>query len=85
MFPWRSPSGAAKDRNTHGFTPALSPKRWRSPSGAAEDRNDRCGLSEEIKRIGERIGSADLLPSFGTVGDVLDNAMMESFWSSIQI
>ena len=35
--------------------------------------------------FGERIRSAGLLPSFGTVGDGLDNAMMESFWSSMQI
>lgn len=33
----------------------------------------------------EKIRSAGLLPSFGTVGDGLDNAMMESFWSSMQI
>ena len=26
-----------------------------------------------------------MLPSFGTVGDGLDNAMIESFWSSMQI
>jgi transposase InsO family protein len=32
-----------------------------------------------------RIRSAGLMPSFGTVGDGLDNAMMESFWSSMQI
>jgi transposase InsO family protein len=25
------------------------------------------------------------MPSFGTVGDGLDNAMMESFWTSMQI
>jgi transposase InsO family protein len=25
------------------------------------------------------------MPSFGTVGDGLDNAMMESFWSSMRI
>lgn len=25
------------------------------------------------------------MPSFGSVGDGLDNAMMESFWSSLQI
>jgi transposase InsO family protein len=25
------------------------------------------------------------MPSLGTVGDGLDNAMMESFWSSIEI
>lgn len=35
--------------------------------------------------FGERIRSAGLLPSFGSVGDGLDNAMMESFWSSMQI
>jgi putative transposase len=35
--------------------------------------------------FGERIRSAGLVPSFGTVGDGLDNAMIESFWSSMQI
>lgn len=35
--------------------------------------------------FGETIRTAGLLPSFGTVGDGLDNAMMESFWSSMQI
>ena len=35
--------------------------------------------------FGEKIRKAGLLPSFGTVGDGLDNAMMESFWSSMQI
>ncbi|WP_328664937.1 IS3 family transposase [Streptomyces sp. NBC_00328] len=35
--------------------------------------------------FGERIRSAGLLPSFGTVGDGLDNAMTESFRSSMQI
>lgn len=33
----------------------------------------------------DRIRSAGLMPSFGTVGDGLDNPMMESFWSSMQI
>jgi len=32
-----------------------------------------------------RIRKAGLMPSFGSVGDGLDNAMMESFWSSMQI
>lgn len=32
-----------------------------------------------------KIRSAGLMPSFGTIGDGLDNAMMESFWSSMQI
>jgi transposase InsO family protein len=35
--------------------------------------------------FGNRIRSAGLMPSFGSVGDGLDNAMMESFWSSMQI
>ena len=35
--------------------------------------------------FGEKIRSAGLLPSFGTFGDGLDNAMMESFCSSMQI
>jgi putative transposase len=35
--------------------------------------------------FGEKIRSAGLLPSFGSIGDGLDNAMMESFWSSMQI
>ena len=35
--------------------------------------------------FGEKIRSAGLMPSFGTVGDGLDNAMIESFWSSMQI
>lgn len=35
--------------------------------------------------FGNKIRSAGLMPSFGSVGDGLDNAMMESFWSSMQI
>ncbi len=35
--------------------------------------------------FGQKIRSAGLMPSFGTVGDGLDNTMMESFWSSMQI
>jgi len=35
--------------------------------------------------FGNRIRTAGLMPSFGTVGDGLDNAMIESFWSSMQI
>jgi transposase InsO family protein len=35
--------------------------------------------------FGDRVRTAGLLPSFGTVGDGLANAMMDSFWSSMQI
>ena len=32
-----------------------------------------------------KIRAAGLMPSFGSIGDGYDNAMMESFWSSMQI
>lgn len=32
----------------------------------------------------EKVRTAGLMPSFGSVGDAFDNAMMESFWSSMQ-
>jgi len=32
-----------------------------------------------------KIRSSGMMPSFGSIGDGLDNAMMESFWSSMQI
>ena len=32
-----------------------------------------------------KIRSCGMMPSFGSIGDGLDNAMMESFWSSMQI
>lgn len=35
--------------------------------------------------FGNRIRSAGLMHSIGSVGDGLDNAMIESFWSSMQI
>ena len=35
--------------------------------------------------FGDKIRSVGLMPSLGSVGDGLDNAMMESFWSSMQI
>lgn len=33
----------------------------------------------------DKVRQAGLMPSFGSVGDAFDNAMMESFWSSMQI
>ena len=35
--------------------------------------------------FGDKIRAAGLMPSFGSVGDGLDNAVMETFWSSMQI
>lgn len=33
----------------------------------------------------DTVRQAGLMPSFGSVGDAFDNAMMESFWSTMQI
>jgi transposase InsO family protein len=35
--------------------------------------------------FGEKVRYAGPLPSFGTVGDGLDSAMVQGFWSSMQI
>jgi putative transposase len=35
--------------------------------------------------FGQRLRSANLLASMGTIGDCYDNAMMESFWGTMQI
>ena len=42
------------------------------------------GVQSTSWAFGEAIRSAGLMPSFGSVGDGLDNAMMESFWSSMR-
>lgn len=35
--------------------------------------------------FGQRLRSAGLLASVGTVGDCYDNSMMESFWGTLQL
>lgn len=35
--------------------------------------------------FGQRLRAANLLPSMGTVGDCFDNAMVESFWGTMQL
>jgi putative transposase len=35
--------------------------------------------------FGQRLRSAGLLPSMGTIGDCYDNSMMESFWGTLQL
>jgi putative transposase len=35
--------------------------------------------------FGQRLRAAGLLSSMGTVGDCFDNAMMESFWGTMQL
>ena len=35
--------------------------------------------------FGQRLRTAGLLPSMGTIGDCYDNSMMESFWATLQL
>jgi putative transposase len=56
----------------------------RLPAGGGIVHADH-GVQFTSWSFGEKIRSAGLMPSFGTVGDGLDNAMIESFWSSMQI
>jgi putative transposase len=89
----RSTAESSAGRSTHAKTPLWSSTRsiWREMA----IRNRRPGPGGIVHAdhgtqftswaFGEKIRSAGLLPSFGTVGDGLDNVMMESFWSSMQI
>jgi transposase InsO family protein len=43
------------------------------------------GVKFTSRAFTNRIRQAGLMPSFGLVGDRLDNAMMESFWAGMQI
>jgi transposase InsO family protein len=60
---------------------------------AIDDRTPPAGTiihSDQGVRFGswvstKRAKDAGLLPSMGSVGDCLDNAMMESFWSRMQV
>ncbi|WP_404870027.1 hypothetical protein [Kitasatospora griseola] len=49
---WRSPFGAAEDRNAELAALATNPPAWQSLSGAAEDRN-----RAEIRPCGMEISS----------------------------
>lgn len=33
----------------------------------------------------QRVRASGLLPSMGSIGDCVDNAMMESFWARVQV
>jgi putative transposase len=48
--------------------------------------DDRLNLSQYTSwAFGQRLRGAGLLASMGTVGDCYDNAMMESFWGTMQL
>ena len=79
-----------------GLVHRLSPRRHIGRQRARHGlRNRRPALGGNVHAdhgtpftswvFGDKIRTAGLLPSFGTVGDGLDNAMMENFWSSMQI
>ena len=66
-------------------------QRQTKPSKSTYSRSNRTALRRSIEftqftswSFTERIREAGLMPSFGSVGDAFDNAMMESFWSSMQ-
>ena len=65
--------------NRHGLELPISPFTARGKAGVYY------GSQFTSWVFGEKIRSAGLVPSFGTVGDGLGNAMMESGWSSMQI
>jgi transposase InsO family protein len=74
----------AKADSTLGVNALDMAIRSRRPAGGGNAHADH-GTQFTSWVFGEKIRSAGLVPSFGTIGAGLDNAMMESFWSSMQI
>jgi len=56
----------------------------RSPPGGAIVHSDQ-GVQFASWGFTQRVRDAGLLPSMGSVGDCFDNAMMEAFWSRVQV
>jgi len=56
----------------------------RNPAGDATVVHSDHGAQYTSWAFGQRVRKAGLLPSMGTIGDCYDNAMMESFWSTLQ-
>src|SRR5262245_40543486 len=56
----------------------------RRPAGPTVIRSDQ-GVRYGSWASTRRARDADLLPSMGAVGTCSDNAMMESFWSRVQV
>ena len=55
------------------------------PASSGRVRKSSTWASSSLAHHADLGRYAGTLPSFGTVGDGLDNAMMESVWSSMQI
>jgi len=57
----------------------------RNPAGDATVLHSDHGTQYTSWAFGQRVRKAGLLPSMGTIGDCYDNAMMESFWATLQL
>ena len=57
----------------------------RKPAGDSTILHSDHGSQYTSWAFGQRLRAAGLLASMGTVGDCYDNAMMESFWGTLQL
>lgn len=57
----------------------------RHPDGADTILHSDHGSQYTAWAFGQRLRAAGLLPSMGSIGDCYDNAMMESFWGTLQL
>jgi putative transposase len=57
----------------------------RGPSGNSTILHSDHGTQYTAWAFGKRLRDAGLLGSMGTIGDCYDNAMMESFWHTMQL
>jgi putative transposase len=55
------------------------------PAGSSTILHSDHGSQFTSWAFGQRLQAANLLASMGTVGDCYDNAMMESFWGTMQL
>ena len=57
----------------------------RRPAGGDTILHSDHGTQFTSWAFGQRLRTAGLLPSMGTIGDCYDNSMMESFWGTLQL
>jgi putative transposase len=57
----------------------------KGPNGEQTILHSDHGAQYTSWAFGQRLRTAELLPSMGTVGDCYDNSMMESFWGTLQL